>query len=209
MTTGTPASCSASRTTTAWVLERTSTAMCPACERDPPPFGAVAVPGDDLAARGQQVDHLLGQVGGDEGPGVARLEPLLRPAHETVGDVHHADPQRGRHGHTDQPRLHVGRGRPHAAIVDPTLTELGVAEQRVEGVEQRLVAAPVLAERPLGGDLVLRAQIGLHVGAPEGVDRLLRSPIRTNVVLGSPNARCMISHCTGSVSWNSSTSTTS
>ncbi len=59
------------------------------------------------------------------------------------------------------------------AYDDARIAECGAAEQRVETVEQCLVAAPVPGQgRALLGEFG-GLQVGLHVGATEGVDRLL------------------------------------
>ena len=64
-----------------------------------------------------------------------------------------------------------GGYRPHD---DAWIAERGSAEQRVESAQQVGVAAPVLREsRAMVGDLGGR-EVGLHVRAAEGVDRLLR-----------------------------------
>jgi hypothetical protein len=51
--------------------------------------------------------------------------------------------------------------------------ELRVAEQRVVGVDQPLVAAPVDVERLAAPGAALGLEVGVDVGAAEGVDRLL------------------------------------
>ena len=59
------------------------------------------------------------------------------------------------------------------AVGDPRVAELGVAEERVVGVDERLVAAVVDVEGRLGAGLLGGLQVGEDVGAAEGVDRLL------------------------------------
>ncbi len=136
-------------------------------------LGAVAPAGDHLSPRRQHLDHLLGQVGGDELARRTGLEPVARTADEAVLGMHHADAEWRRHRHAGEPRLEVGLCRTHAAVVDAALSELRVGEQGVVRLEQRLVAPPVLAQRPLRRDLVLGLEIGLDVGATKRVDGLL------------------------------------
>ena len=88
--------------------------------------------------------------------------------------MHDPHTQRRGHGCSGQPRLHVPGSGADLAVGDARLTELRALEQRVVRVQQALVAAPVDVERPLGLHRRLRLEIRVHVGAAEGVDRLLR-----------------------------------
>ena len=160
----------------------------------------------DLGVRGQHADHVGGEVGGDVVArrlvaGEARGGPLDRVARD------HPDAQR----RAVQPARRVAAGGAHAAVLDPLVAEPRVSEQRVEALEEGLVAAPVGAQRGALARRGGRIEIGVDVGAAEGVDRLLgcRRRSSTSVPPPAPNARCTIRHCSGSVSWNSSTRTTS
>ena len=73
----------------------------------------------------------------------------------------------------EQPRRAVGVGGAHAAVGDPLVPEPGVAEQRVVGLEQPLVAAPVDLERGARAGRPRGLQVRVDVGAAERVDRLL------------------------------------
>ena len=61
--------------------------------------------------------------------------------------VHDPDAQRRGDGRAAQPRRLVGVRGPDRAVDDALVAELGAAEQRVVGVEQPLVAAPVTSQR--------------------------------------------------------------
>ena len=69
------------------------------------------------------------------------------------------------------PRFAARRG---PAVDDPLVPELGAAEQRVVGVDQPLVAAPVRRQRGLRAGGLGRLDVRVDVGAAERVDRLLR-----------------------------------
>ena len=98
----------------------------------------------------------------------------------------------------------VGRDLAHH---DPRVAELGVAHHRLQAVDERGVAAPVGAQRlPLARG-VGRVQIGDDVAAAERIDRLLRDRRSGSPCECPLNARSITCHCTGSVSWNSSTMT--
>ena len=85
--------------------------------------------------------------------------------------AHDAHPERRRRRRADQPALVVvGRDVAHH---DPVVAERGAGEQPLEGVEQRLVAAPVDRQRLLHGGGVGGLEVGRDVAAAERVDRLL------------------------------------
>ena len=65
-------------------------------------------------------------------------------------------------------------GRADLAVDDPFVPELRAVEQRVVGVDQPLVAAPVDRERGLGAGRPGGLDVRVDVGAAERVDRLLR-----------------------------------
>ena len=67
------------------------------------------------------------------------------------------DAQRRRDGRAGEPRRLVGVGGPDRAVDDALVPELGAAEQRVVGVDEALVAAPV--------DLERRARVGAALAA--------------------------------------------
>ena len=84
-----------------------------------------------------------------------------------------AHAQRGGRGRVDQPRLAVRLRRADGPVDDAFVAELGAVEERVEGVDQPLVAPPVRRERRLGDGAVGGAEVGVDVGSAEGVHRLL------------------------------------
>ena len=100
--------------------------------------------------------------------------PLARQRNERIGAVQDAHAQRGGHGRVDQPRLAVRLRRADGPVDDAFVAELGAVEERVEGVDQPLVAAPVRRQRRLGDGAVGGAEVGVDVGSAEGVHRLLR-----------------------------------
>ena len=165
----------------------------------------------DLGARGQQRDDVGGEVLGDV---LARRRRCARS--RCVVELDRRRRRGGRPARAAAPRSGAPRSRgarlaSAARTVrydDALVAELGAAEQRVVGVDQPLVAAPVDVER--------RARAGL-ARRPRGRRRRRRRGTRRSPASGrrsarasppSPNARRMMSHWTGSVSWNSSTSTT-
>ena len=77
-------------------------------------------------------------------------------------------------GASCEPRRLVGVRGPDPAVDDALVPELRAAEQRVVGVDEALVAAPVDLERRALVGPVGRFEVGVDVGAAEGVDRLLR-----------------------------------
>ena len=72
----------------------------------------------------------------------------------------------------EQARGPVGGRRRHLAVDDPGVAESRASEQRVEPVEQRLVAAPVDVQRRPRAGARGGVEVGVDVGAAEGVDRL-------------------------------------
>ena len=109
------------------------------------------------------------------GPGVGRLgQALLRgDGDEPVLPVEHPQPQRRRHRRAEQAGRLVGGGGLHPLVGDAFVAEAGAAQQRVVGVDQALVAAPVDGQRGPGAGHLGGGQVGVDVGAPEGVDGLL------------------------------------
>jgi hypothetical protein len=82
------------------------------------------------------------------------------------------DAQRRRDRRVEQARRLVGVGRPDPPVDDALVAELRAAQQRVVGVDEPLVAAPVdLEGRALVG-AVGRLEVRVDVGAAEGIDRL-------------------------------------
>ena len=209
MTAGTPARSSASSTSAASLFVGTSTATWPRPDRlpaasEPSAARATSVADDDRtrttsAARSSAIT--ASAAGFDAYPfGVSGTSASARCRTRTRSGA--VD------GRVEQPRLAVRVGRADGPVDDALVAELGAAEERVEGVDQALVAAPVRRQRRLGDGAVGGAEVGVDVGAAEGVDRLLRVADQDQRRLSSPKARRMISHWIGSVSWNSSTSTT-
>ncbi len=87
--------------------------------------------------------------------------------------VHDPDSDRGGFRRAGQPRRLVGRRCADFAIDDALVAERRAAEQRVVGVDQPLVAAPVDLERRSCAGCGRGGEVGVDVGAAEGVDRLL------------------------------------
>ena len=83
--------------------------------------------------------------------------------------AHHPQPER-RTGSLEPGRGVVGA---HRVDGDALVAEGGTLDEHLEGVEQRLVGAPVDAERLPGRRLLRRVEVGDDVAAAEGVDRLL------------------------------------
>ena len=109
----------------------------------------------------------------------SRAEALLdaaaaRELERRLVAVDDPDAQRRRDGRVDEPRRLVGVGGPDLSVDDALVPELRAAEQRVVGVDEALVAAPVDLERRALVGPVGRLEVGVDVGAAEGVDRLLR-----------------------------------
>lgn len=89
---------------------------------------------------------------------------------------------------------------------DRRIAQLRAQQDGLQTLHQSAVAAPVGGQCPLVAGGLRRAQVGDDVTAAKRINRLLRSPISTSV--DRPlNARSITCHCTGSVSWNSSTIT--
>ena len=138
--------------------------------------GRLAIGGAVLEGRlGREQPHDVGgEVAGDVSarrrrPGIAVVGLLDR----RLVAVNDPDAERGVRRSTLEPGGLVGGRGPDLAIDDVLVAEPRVREQRVEGVEQRLVAAPVDAQsgvRVRGGG---GHEVGVDVGAAEGVDRLL------------------------------------
>ena len=103
-----------------------------------------------------------------------RRVALRASSRRRVGALGEPDPQRRGHRRAGQARRAVGRRRAHRAMDDALVAEPGAAEERVVGVEQPLVAAPVDGERGALRRRRGRLEIGVDVRAAEGVDRLLR-----------------------------------
>ena len=115
----------------------------------------------------------------------SRADALLRVARAACADrrlvaVHDADAQRRRRRGARQARRLVGVRGADAAVDDPLVAELGAAEQRVVGVDQPLVAAPV--------DLERRARAG-GLARPRGRRRRRRRGTRRSPASGRRSAR--------------------
>ncbi len=141
---------------------------------DAPGLGPLLRALDDLGTGRHQPHHVAGQVGGDVLAGRLGAEvPLGCAPDMAVVAVHDAHPQGRRLGGAVEAGGLVGRGCPHRAVGDALVPEAGAAEQGVVGVDQALVAAPVDAQGGPGPGLAGRLQVGVDVGAAEGVDGLL------------------------------------
>ena len=119
---------------------------------------------------GEQGVHVVGQVAGHVGPDLPDGERLgAAPAELVASD--HPQPERRVPRRTRQPpALVVGRD---VVDHDARVPEGGAPEHGLERGEQVGVAAPVDRERLLGQRGVGGVEVGDHVAAPEGVDRLL------------------------------------
>ena len=148
ITAGISTASSASRTSAAWRCVRTSTATCPGRTGVLPEHRAVLRPALDPRAGGEQPDEVAGEVARDVAArGVVARVAVAGLLDRRVVAVHDAHPQRlGMRG-AEQPRLAVGAGGAHGAVGDPLVAEPRVGEQRVVGLQQALVAAPVDLER--------------------------------------------------------------
>ena len=125
------------------------------------------------------------------------------PDREVV-PAEHPQPQRGtRTGHRPAGSSRSGGDRPYR---DLRVAQRQPTEQHLQGVDQRCVGAPVAGQGRVRAGGPGGRQVGVDVAAAEGVDRLFGSPTST-IVACPAKARSRICHCTGSVSWNSSTST--
>ena len=122
---------------------------------------------------GQQRTDVAGQVAGNELSQVADRDGLGAGPTELFP----AD-------HPKSERVVAWRaGQSAAAVVgvdvahhDARVTQLGTQQDRLQALQQGVVAAPVLAEGPLVPRGVGRRQIGDDVPAAEGVDRLFGVP---------------------------------
>ncbi len=135
---------------------------------------AIVGPVDEGGAGREQVDDVGGEVAGDVVP-----HPGLRHG-ATRGDAdigvvapEHPEAHGLRHDGADQPALAVMRCGRHLAIADRWVAEGGVAEERVVGEDQVFVAAPVGRQRVHLLRGARGVEVRVHVGAAEGVDRLL------------------------------------
>ena len=167
VTAGTPAVRKASETRCAWTLVRTSTAKSPGptfCA-DPSDWRTSAPESRSVTTSAARSRSTNVRVGIEQGI-------ALRGQPDVVA-VDDPDAQR-RAWCTDQTGLCVRRGRDDLAVADPGMAELGAREQRVIGVDESLVAAPVGPQCGLCRRFVRGAEVGEDVGPPEGVDGLFR-----------------------------------
>ena len=132
------------------------------------------VAGAELAAavgrpRGQQAAYVEREVAGDVGPDLADLRAAA--PHAQVLPAYDAEPERRLGRCADEGA--VGVGGVDGVDGDVGVAELGAAEEPVESPHQRRVAAVVGVERaPVAGGAG-GLEVGRHVAAAEGVDRLL------------------------------------
>ncbi len=126
--------------------------------------------------RREERHDVSGEVGGDRVPGLGLVQQALLGCDrdEAVCRVHDPQPEGRRGRRTGEARLLVGLGGADRAIGDIGVAEMRVAEERIVGLEQRLVAAPIDVERPFRLHGLMREQIGVDVRTTERVDRLLR-----------------------------------
>ena len=149
ITAGTPTASSASRTSAASRLVRTSTATWPGRTRRraraAPSSSRTSISAPEASSR----DEVGGEVVGDV---LARRRRLARSPAAWSPTPGRRGGRRGpaaarSTGAPDRRGVAVGRRRAHRAVDDALVAELRAAEQRVVGVDQPLVAAPVDVER--------------------------------------------------------------
>ena len=127
----------------------------------------------DRSARAQQRHDVGRDVARDVLPrGIEARVALRGQAHVVARDD--ADPQRRGVRRAVQARVRVRRRGADLAVDDALVPELRAAEERVVGVDQALVAAPVGRQRGLRARAASGVEVGVDVGAAERVDRLLR-----------------------------------
>ena len=83
-------------------------------------------------------------------------------------------PERGRRGRALEAGMPVGGCRRHVAIGDIRVAHVQGIQERVVRGQQGLIAAPVLGESEPAARHPGRLQVGVHIGAAERVDGLLR-----------------------------------
>ena len=113
-----------------------------------PEHRAVLGPALDPRAGGEQPDEIAGEVARDVAArGVVARVAVAGLLDRRIVAVHDAHPQRLGMRRAEQPRRAVGARGAHGAVGDPLVAEPRVGEQRVVGLQQALVAAPVDLER--------------------------------------------------------------
>ena len=126
----------------------------------------------------EQSANARGDVGENEGGGAARLETLRR-ARQIRIVRHHAQVNGG----LAERVVWRARTRIDAGELDVGMAEAGTVEEQAEGVEELPVGAVIRPQRgPLGA--AHGVEIGVHVGAPEAEDRLLRIADRDQSMTG-------------------------
>ena len=123
-------------------------------------------------AGAQQPHDVGGHVADDVPPRVAGPRVAARRLRQILAQ-RHAEPERRRHRRPTEAGLLVLVSGPDLAVGDALVAELDPGEQRVVGVDQALIRAPVDRQRRLPAGRARRVQVRVHVGAAEGVDRLL------------------------------------
>ncbi len=128
----------------------------------------------DRGARRQQSHDVAGQVGGDDRTCAVGLEfaRLRSERRQSVGAMKHPEAQRLADRRAGESGCAARRGLDRA-VDDAGMSERSRVEHRVVGVEQGLVAAPVGVQGVLRAGRPRGVEIGIDVGAAEGVDRLL------------------------------------
>ena len=208
---GSPAAWSASRTVSACRFVRTSTARSPGAHRLPSRLGAVGAARDERRLRPEQPDDVAGEVGGDGRPrGRSRVRVRVWVRSTLVAPWTTRTRSGAACGASSEAALDVGRGRADRAVGDALVAEQRPGEQGVEGVDESLVAPPVRG-RAWPPTAPVRRLPGRRRRRRRGRRRWPASGRRSGRASSrpAPNARRMISHWTGSVSWNSSTRATS
>ena len=141
--------------------------MSPGPSRRSPPSLPVKV-----TSRFEKPDHFGGHIRGHRVPRLPHVEErsvLLAGQREVAREAAYLQGA----PRAAYPGCPVPLGRQHRAVSDTVVAEGGAGQQRVEGGDQRSVAAPVGNEGAVSGGVFHGGEVGLDVGAPKGVDRLL------------------------------------
>jgi hypothetical protein len=142
-------------------------------QRTAPHLDAGTVAVDQVRPGFEQADDAGGDVGGDELADVGCARPALCVDRQGRMARHQPQPQRRRLGGADQARRVVAGLVPDETERDLVVAERGTLEQRGTGVEQAGVGPPARGEGVSLVRLPAGLQVGVDVGASEGVDRLL------------------------------------
>ena len=123
---------------------------------------------------GQETDDVGSHVRGDPLQGGVLLHPGLRAPDEAVAGVQHSGSQRRVRGPALQTWPPVRSRSGDRAIGDIRMADMKGVEKGVVGGQQAFVAPPILGQREPATRQPGCVQVGIDVGASEGVDGLLR-----------------------------------